>query len=48
MSTIQYLSSSESGDRASAIYTDAMARMYGLVANIFLILLNLLGFASDD
>ena len=32
MSTIQYLSSSESGDRASAIYTDAMARMYGLVA----------------
>ena len=32
MSTIEYLSSSESGDRASAIYTDAMARMYGLVA----------------
>ena len=32
MSTIEYLSSSESGDRASAIFTDAMARMYGLVA----------------
>ena len=32
MSTIEYLSSSESGDRVSAIYTDAMARMYGLVA----------------
>ena len=32
MSTIEYLSSSESGDRASTIYTDAMARMYGLVA----------------
>ena len=32
MSTIEYLSSSESGDRASAIYSDAMARMYGLVA----------------
>ena len=32
MSTIEYLSSSESGDRANAIFTDAMARMYGLVA----------------
>ena len=31
MSTIQY-SIPSSGDRANAIYTDAMARMYGLVA----------------
>ena len=31
MASIQY-SIPSSGDRASAIYTDAMARMYGLVA----------------